>query len=406
METRRCILVVTPWKRRWELGGGAGLADDAYFIDGFVSRGYDVHFVCPRDDDPPDISTPGYHVHSFFNVYEATARWPTVLKRLLWPVWFTLVAGWRAWRVGRSVRPGVVLGQSYVASAACYLASRALRVPSVMKLFGVMDLAQADVSGLQRFRRQGEMMAALRFRHAAWIVLDDGTRGEAALRAHGIPAEQIHFLSNGVNLEWADTTGDATWLHKRARLDTTTDVVLYMARLVDWKRPDVFLRAAAQVLEKTSRPVVVVIAGDGPMRSACETLARSLGIADRVRFVGAVPHARVPDVMAATSVFVGTSRFSNRSIAVCEALVCGVPVVAFDTGETRAVVRDRETGRLVEDGNEAALTAAIGHLLGNDEVRHALGRRAREFAKENLVGWQARVEQELGILEAVSRTGR
>jgi len=403
MTMRRCILVVTPWKRRWELGSGAGLADDLYFIEGFAARGFDVHYVCPRDHDPPDLSIPGYHVHYFFNFYESTHWWPTFLKRLLWPGWFTVFASWRAWRAGRRVRPCVVLGQSYVASAAAFLAGLALRVPSAVKLFGVMDLAEPGGSALQQLRRHGEMIAALHVPHDGWIVLDDGTRGADALRAHGVPREQIHFLPNGVNLEWASHAGDPNWLRQRAGISPEKAVVLYMARLVDWKRPDVLVRVAAQVCGRTSRPVAIVVAGDGPERRACEALAASLGVAEHVHFVGPVPHAQIPDVMAAANVFGATSRHSNRSIAVCEALVCGVPAVAFDTGETYTVVRDGDTGRLVVDGDEATMATAIIDMLEDEEARGAAGRRARAFAQANFVGWQARVEGEVDIVEALSR---
>lgn len=401
MTPRRSILVITPWKRRWEMGDSAGLADDFHFIAGLTAHGYDVHYVGPRDPDPPDVATPGYHVHHFPNFYQRTARWPTALKRLLWPVGFTLLAGWRAWRVGRAVRPSVVLAQTHVASAAAFLVARALGVASVVKLFGVMDLASNRGAWWQRMRGQGEMLAALRFRHDAWIVLDDGTRGDEALRRVGIPADRIHFLPNGVNLEWARRAGDPAAFFARTGLDDSLPIVLYLARLVDWKRPDAFVRAAALVLEKHRASFAV--AGDGDERERCAALAGSLGIADRVHFIGAIPHQAVPDAMAAARVFVATSRHSNRSIAVCEALLCGVPVVAFDTGETNAVVRDGETGRLVTDGDETGLAAAIAGLLGDEEKRRAMGRRARELAERDFTDWRARVEQEIQILKKLQK---
>jgi len=397
MTPRRSILVITPWKRRWELGDGAGLADDIHFIAGLTAQDYDVHYVGPRDHDPPDVAAPGYHLHHFPNFYERTARWPTPLKRLLWPAAFTVVAGWRAWRVGRAVRPAVVLAQSHVASAAAFFVARALGVASAVKLFGVMDLASNRDAWWQRMRRQGEMLAALRFRHDAWIVLDDGTRGDEALRRLGIPADRIRFLPNGVNLEWARRAGNPAAFFARTGLDNSLPVVLYLARLVDWKRPGAFVRAAALVLEKQRASFVV--AGDGAEREPCEALARTLGIAGRVHFVGAIPHQAVPDAMAAARVFVATSRHSNRSIAVCEALLCGVPVVAFDTGETSAVVRDGETGGLVADGDETGLAAAIAGLLGDEEKRGAMGQRARALAERDFIDWRARVEQEIRILE-------
>jgi glycosyltransferase involved in cell wall biosynthesis len=404
MGARRSMLVVTPWKRRWELGHGAGLADDVHFIAGLIAHGYDVHYVCPRDRDPPDVSSDGYRVHTFPNFYEATVRWPTPVKRVLWPLFFTVLASWRAWRVGLEVHPTVMLAQSYVAGPAAYFAARALGIPSVVKLFGVMDLADETLSRRQRLRRHLEMLVALRFPHDAWIVLDDGTRGDQALRDRGVPADRIHFLPNGVNLEWATATSDPEWLPERFGIMRYAHLVLYLARLVDWKRPDSFVRVAARVRAQTSRRVAFVVAGDGPERERCEALAKSLDLERDVYFVGAIPHAHIPDAMATADVFVATSRHSNRSIAVCEALVCGKPVAAFDTGQTHAVVRDGETGRLVQDGNEFALAAAIVEMLGDDEGRREMGRLARAFAQTHFIDWEERVEQEIRVLETLQRS--
>jgi glycosyltransferase involved in cell wall biosynthesis len=106
--------------------------------------------------------------------------------------------------------------------------------------------------------------------------------------------------------------------------------------------------------------------------------------------------------MAAASVFVATSAYSNRSIAVCEALVCGVPVVAFDSGETRAVVHDGQTGRLVQDGDVGALAEVVASLLAQDEVRTAMGSRARAFAREHFVDWRSRVGRESALVDRLA----
>ena len=406
MSTRRCILVVTPWKRRWELGHGAGLADDVHFIDGLIAHGYEVHFVSPRDNEPPDVAAPGYHVHAFPNFYDATAAWPTFLKRILWPILFTMLASWRTWRVGRTVNPTIVLAQSYVAGPAAYIVARALRVPSVVKLFGVMDLADPALPHWRRLRRQAEMLLALRFPHDAWIVLDDGTRGDQALRDHGVSSSRIHFLPNGVNLEWRTALSDPEWLPERYGIVRYSYLVLYLARLVDWKRPDAFVRVAERVRAAMGRRVAFVIGGDGPERARCEALVNSLDLSNEVYFVGAIPHNRIPDAMATADIFVATSKHSNRSIAVCEAMVCGTPVAAFDTGQTHAVVRDGETGRLVHDGDEQALAGAIVEMLKDDDTRRTMGRQARDFAETHFIDWEERVEQEIRIFERLQTPAR
>jgi glycosyltransferase involved in cell wall biosynthesis len=401
-DERRSILVVTPWKQRWEMGGGAGLADDYHFIRSVTAAGFDVHYLSPRSGAPPDIALPGYYVHSYPNFFDATAAWPTPIRRLLWPLLFAALAGGSALALSRRVRPCLVLAQTHIPAWVVWVTASLHRVPSVVKLFGVMDLVRTDWPGPTYLAKNLEAILAFKAPVDAWIILDDGTRGDAAARRHGIRDHRLHFLPNGVTLAWQEQAADAGWFRGAARVPEGHDVVLYLARLADWKRPDAFVRAAARALPRLRRPTVFVVAGSGPEQNRCEALARDLGVADRVRFVGPIAHARVVDAFAATTLFVATSRRSNKSIATCEALLCGVPVVAFDVGGTSDVVRDGVTGRLVPDGDVDALADAMLELLNDGALRAAMGGRARDFARSYLVDWEKRTAMEVDIIRRLT----
>ena len=393
------LLVITPWKRRWELGGGAGLADDFHFIHGFTAHGWRVHYVSPRDSAPPDVTAEGYAVHGFHDVFAATERWPVWLRRLVWPVAFTMLATSCALRVARQARPDAVLGQTHLSSLAVFLVSMVSGVPSAMKLYGVEDLSRPAQSRARHLRRNAELIAALKIPHDLWIVLDDGTRGDAALRHHGVPSEKIRFLPNGVDLAWGSLDGDGAAFRRGLAITDDSRVLLWLARLVDWKRADAALRAYALARARLRVPLVLVIAGEGPERARLELLARETGVAGAVRFAGAIAHERVPDAMAASCLFLATSERSNKSIATCEAMLCGVPVLAFDVGGTGDVVRDGETGRLVPDGDVEALAEAVAALVGDEAARESLAEGARAFARARFTGWERRVENERELLE-------
>jgi glycosyltransferase involved in cell wall biosynthesis len=395
----RTLLVITPWKRRWELGGGAGLADDFHFIHGLTTHGWRVHYVSPRDTDPPDVAANGYAVHGFYDIFAATERWPVWLRRPLWPAAFTMLATSRALRVARHTRPDAVLGQTHLSSLAVFLVSMVRGIPSVMKLYGVEDLSRPFTSRAQHLRRNAEMIAALKIPHDLWIVLDDGTRGDAALRDHGVPSEKIRFLANGVDLSWASRQGDGARFRHEFKIAEDTRGLLWLARLVDWKRADAALRAFALARARIASPTVLVIAGEGPEKPRLQLLARELGIHDSVIFAGAIAHERVPDAMAASCLFLATSERSNKSIATCEAMLCGVPVVAFDVGGTGDVVRDGETGCLVPDGDIELLAEALAALLNDERGRESLASGARAFARGRFAGWERRVETERELME-------
>jgi len=392
------ILVVTPWKRRWEMGNAAGLADDHYFITGFSERGYEVHYVSPRYEGPADVPVENYFVHGFPNVLAATERWPSLLRRPLWPVLFTAQAARRAREVARHHPPCFVLGQTHLSAAAVRILARRLRVPSAVKLFGVEDMDRADWSRARYLRKNLEQILAFKVRQDAWLILEDGTGGADAARRHGVPPERIRSLPNGVNLEWLRRTPDPD-ARRNFAVPGDAAVVLFLSRLTAWKRPDLFIRVAPRILARSRRPVQFLIAGDGPMRRDCEELVARLGLASAVRFLGPLPHERVPDLLSATAVLASTNQRSSAGIPTCEAMVCGVPVVAFDVGGTRRLIRDRENGRLLPEGNLEAFADAVAELVDDEELRARMGQRARAFAKESFTAWPDRVRMEVDIVE-------
>jgi glycosyltransferase involved in cell wall biosynthesis len=107
--------------------------------------------------------------------------------------------------------------------------------------------------------------------------------------------------------------------------------------------------------------------------------------------------------MAASDLFVSTSTLTNRALPTCEAMICGVPVLAYDTGDTATVVRNEQTGVLVGDGDVGALAAAIARLLADAPLRAGVADRARALARETFVSWDARIAMELDIISRLAR---
>jgi glycosyltransferase involved in cell wall biosynthesis len=79
--------------------------------------------------------------------------------------------------------------------------------------------------------------------------------------------------------------------------------------------------------------------------------------------------------------------------------VCGVPVVAYDVGDTASVVRMGETGVLVRDGNTAGLVAALASVLDDPAWRGRMSATARRVARDTFTSWRERVEMEIDIFE-------
>src|SRR3546814_17082373 len=91
----------------------------------------------------------------------------------------------------------------------------------------------------------------------------------------------------------------------------------------------------------------LMIVGDGPERDKLERVARSLGVAERVRFLGNRPHEELPALLAAADAMVLPSASEGLANVWVEALACGTPLVISDAGGAREALDRTEAGRIV-----------------------------------------------------------
>jgi glycosyltransferase involved in cell wall biosynthesis len=170
-----------------------------------------------------------------------------------------------------------------------------------------------------------------------------------------------------------------------------------------YKNHSGFLRIAKRISQHMPNvDVEFVLAGDGPLRAELEREAQSLGIGDRVVFLG--DRRDIPAVMASLDVAVLTSDSESLSNVILEAMAAGLPVVAYRVGGNPELVSSEDgklqRGELLSAGDEAGFAAAVEHLLATPSMRAQFGRNARQFAEENfgLEGIRARYEACYGSL--------
>ncbi|MGI8801062.1 MAG: glycosyltransferase family 4 protein [Solirubrobacteraceae bacterium] len=176
----------------------------------------------------------------------------------------------------------------------------------------------------------------------------------------------------------------------------------FVGRLVAGKGIDVLLRAVALLNQRSSdqaRPVVS-IAGDGRARPALEKLARRLGLATDVKFLGWIDD--ISRVWAECGVAVAPNDYFKESfcMAVAEAMAFGRPVIASALGALPELVVNGRTGLIVRPGNVEDLAAAIDHYRATPERQVVHGAAARRFAVENL-SIQRCADQYLGLIAAL-----
>jgi glycosyltransferase involved in cell wall biosynthesis len=231
------------------------------------------------------------------------------------------------------------------------------------------------------------------------VVIIVSSGGAVLMRSLGIPEERIVLAPNCVDNEW--------WVKKsdlvdravvRARWGVPEDaaVILFCAKLQPWKRPQDVLRAFAKAADLNA---YLVFAGDGALRPALESEAKSLGIAGKVRFLGFMNQSGLPETYTASDIIVLPSEYEPFGLVVNEAMLCRCPVIVSDrVGARFDLVREGETGYVFLCGDVDGL-AAILHRALND--RGAL-RRMGEAARDRMASW-SHVDYAHALIRAVSK---
>ena len=172
-------------------------------------------------------------------------------------------------------------------------------------------------------------------------------------------------------------------------------VVVYSGRVAEEKNMSLLVEAFVRAASKNERLALLVV-GDGPARQTNEAALSAAQLSDRVRFLGTVGFDEMPRALASGDVFATASVSETWPLVVMEAAAAGLPTVGVRSPGVGELVRDGETGLLVdEDAGE--LADAILALAEDGDLRGALGRGAREAAHEHDIAHGA--DRLLGIYE-------
>lgn len=215
----------------------------------------------------------------------------------------------------------------------------------------------------------------------------------------GTPKRPVEVVPNGADTRvfFPRDRGEA-----RRRLDIPDDglVISYVGKLVPRKGVDVLIEALGLMSTRMNPLPRVVMAGIGEMRPTLEARAAALGIADRVRFVGKIPHDEVAWYMAAGDVFVLPSYSEGLPTVACEALNCGVPMVATAVDGTPEIVRHEQTGLLVPAGDAPALADALQRILTDHPLRARLAETAAQVGRDEYT-WDANARHTARLYERI-----
>jgi glycosyltransferase involved in cell wall biosynthesis len=262
------------------------------------------------------------------------------------------------------------------------------RVPVVMMVPHLMGTSVFDevtwpvAAALYAYERLTEPV----YRRCPLVeVISQSTKDD--LVARGWPPERVRVVLCGV---------DRGTFHERDRAPkSAAPSLLYVGRLKRYKAVDHLLRALPLVRARVPAATLTIV-GSGDEADRLAALARSLGVADAVRFAGFVPVAEKVRLMQSAHVAVNPSVREGWGLTNVEANACGTAVVAADSPGLRDSCLDGRTGLLYPWGDVAALAERVTRVLLDPALRARLEAGGREWAAS--LTWERCADETAALL--------
>jgi glycosyltransferase involved in cell wall biosynthesis len=271
---------------------------------------------------------------------------------------------YRLYRIIRAFRPDIVHTHLQAPNLYGRLMALAARVPVV--------IASEHNVYASKARRHVWMERILAQRTSALVAVSEPVRRFLAAQLRLDPSA-IDLVRNGIAAPVASPAGvDA--LRRRLALPDG-ELVLGTVASLTAKKGHTFLLQAMALLRDRGLRCALILAGEGPQRAPLEAQAATLGLADRVRFLGV--HAQVGDVLALVDVFVLPSITEGLPLALLEAMAAGKAVVATAVGGVPDVITSGTNGLLVPPQAVPPLADALQSMLADSPRRLEYGERAR-----------------------------
>jgi glycosyltransferase involved in cell wall biosynthesis len=352
---------------RLHLGGAVY---DHHLLWALADLGAEVHVLLPNADN--SITHPAWRV----------TRTPTHVRSYYEYNWIFARALRRCW----SVQPAdlIRVHTPYAVGPGMLASRRRFGVPVVVHVHHVEGRPLWSLV---------DRLTLHRYDHI--VTVSEFTRDNLVKR-YGLDPHCISTVYQGIDSRYVPGDRDA-----RLRQDWGDDfVAMHTGGLIERKNLPTTMQMTKLVVDR-GLPFRLILIGDGPLLPALRAQTEALGIASRVEFWGAVDDDTKLKALRTADAYLHPSRLEGFGIAPAEAMACGLPVVAFDRGPIREIVRDGTTGVLVTppDSTEA-MAQAIWDLASHPDRRREMGAAAARDVRERF-SWQRCAEQTLAVYRSV-----
>ena len=207
--------------------------------------------------------------------------------------------------------------------------------------------------------------------------------------------DRVHVVAPGVDLVHFSPGGGRREARVQLGLNQESLILAFVGRVQPHKGPDVLIAAAGEMVKhdpvlKSKLQVLIiggVSGGDGDELNRLRTLAKFLGIDDRMKFIPPASREELPHWYRAADLVCVPSHSESFGLVALEAQACGTPVVAAAVGGLRTAVADGFSGSLVDGHDPRSWSSVLTRLLHEPQRRISLSMGALEHARR--FGWEA-----------------
>ena len=304
---------------------------------------------------------------------------------------FSIGALWGADRQVRRLRPDVVNVHyaAYVGLAALWL-QRVHRIPTVLSLIGRDCIPGPLVPEL--WPRYAHLVAR-QVAHTIFI--------SEFSRTHHVGLAAPSVVPYGADTSRIRPGPRDPALLQALRIPPGARVLFSLQRLTLLKHVEMCILCARNLVDMGHQDLVLLIGGSGPQEQRLRQLTDSLGLQEKVRFLGFVPEPEVSRYFSLADIFVFPSILETFGIVLAQAMSAGVPVVAARSSAIPELVQHGVTGLLSTPLDVEEMTRQIDLLLKDEDTRRRMGRQAREIAEQCYDWDRIALQYERILLDAV-----
>lgn len=273
----------------------------------------------------------------------------------------------------------VIYGHSYITFWLAILTAKLTQKPLLLSTDATYLESREGGNWKQNLKKK---LFPFLYNKVADGVLVPSTASQHFLQSLGISPERIFITPYCVDNDSIATIAEKTDCEKvrsEWKIPQNASVIVFCAKFIERKSPQDLLKAFAKANVPNS---YLVLVGDGPLKDELHSEAETLGITDKIRFLGFVKYSELPEVYTASDLLVHPAEWEPYGLIVNEAMVCGIPVIVSDrVGAGYDLVVEEVTGFIYPWGNVEALAKLLKQTLNNPIKLREMGLAAQHRMK-------------------------